>query len=506
MALSCTQPPGKPARTSSSPSEVEASPAIPVVEERRLDSRLDSANLKLVLPPFLESLGAGWGAGYRPSGFVLISAGGQKLYSQALGRANYAEDRKNTPRTPLAIGDLGQLFSALTVLRLVDQGKISLNLSLGKTLPNCPVRLRSTTVRQLLGHTAGLASLPPSLIPAAGVEREEALDLIWKAPPKFEPGENREVSNTGHAVLLALLESVEHKPYVDIVREQVLDPLGLSGTSLGLNPVPTGAAVRYGASPRDGERQRLAPTDLNSLFAFEEWMSTGNDLVRIQEALTQGTLLSEDSTALYLNSGETTQSFGAQEKTHRSLRTFHYGSGGRSAAAVHSEMVSVPDLDLTVLVLSNSAAFDTQAAAEAALEGVLGQAVQPHKPRREVDLDSDIAEHIRGGYLLSPDAQLALEAKGVPARVIHAMSTASIFLNKEQLFFKPARQGAMRMVPSGPTSFVLRGGKATLSFDIHYERPDSTLLTLRQGTLEVEYGRKPARQPKKQAPTDPTDN
>lgn len=464
----------------------------------QLDSRLEPEIIQDQLPPFLDSLGRGWGSGYLPSGFVLVGASGQVLFGQGLGSADYDHSTANDPERPFLVGGIGQLFLALTTLRLVEQDKLSLADPLKKFFPDCPAALSKISVLQWLEHSAGLSRMSPAML-TASVDQTTAqqLETLWQRPTTFAAGSKRQVSNANHAILIAIIESVTGQSYAQLLQSQIVEPLSLKNTAVQSAVNSEEAAIRYGASPQDGQRQRLAAVQWGSLYASEFVQSSALDLLHLSSALTGHQLVTESTAKILSKLRNDDYSLTGRLSSHHGLRTWRYGHGGRTAVGVSSELLHVPQLDLSIVVMSNSGSFDIRATAAAALESALGQAVEPLKPSRKVELNEEIAEHIRGAYLLNNEAQEALATRGVPARAIAAMATASIFLNKDQLFFKPARQGAMLMVPSGPASFVLRGGKATLAFDIDYEHPDDTQLILRQGKITVPYQRKPARQPKK---------
>lgn len=500
----CSQPgsrlePSTPQRSSGKPSGAQVSDSV----SQKLDSRIDQAQLNEQLPPFLSSLGQGWGQGYLPSGIVVVSASRQVLFTKSLGSSNFEEAIPFTVETPLLVGDLGQLLLAIITLRLVEVQTLGLEDNLGKYFPNSPSPIAGITIRRLLELRAGFAGLSPSKrTNSRGQTTAQQLEVLWQgwqAPANRNAKTNatRRSSESHLAVLVAVLEKATGLSYSRLLHKEIIAPLALTHTAVQSEDNAQEAAVRYGADPQNGQRLRLPKLEQGHLFSATLVQTSANDLLTILRAISGRALLSESSREALWKEHHPDAAFGGRLGRHRNLRTLRYGQASRGAVGVRSEVLAVPEMNLNILVLSNSAPFDSRATIEAALEATLGQKVEPLKLQRKVERNRDIAEQVRGAYLLNEEEQASLAARGVSARAIVAMATASIFLNKGQIFFKPARQGAMRMVPSGPTSFVLRGGKATLVFDINVEHPDQTSLTLRQGKIAVEYQRKPARQPKK---------
>ncbi len=460
-----------------------------------LDSRIQPNNLKAQLPAYVASIGKGWGSGYEPTGALLVTASGQRLLTHLFGRANYAEGRANALDTPFALGSITQALTVTGLVVMEQQGLLELSDRLGKHLPECRGPAAKASLAALVEGQAGLGRLGPYKQAQTPEElRALAQQICEQSKPIGKAGAPTSRAPRASFVLLqAVMEKVSSQQYADWMDQNVLRPLGLQSSSFYRGGEPEGAAVRYGVSARDGERERLPEPHL--VPAAEGLFASALDTGRWLRAITRSDALSDEQKARLVGSRSEASLIG-DTTDYRGLRVIVIGGGSRSAMGPRSVVLLVPELELSVIALSNSTGFDAQPVAQAALGAALGEAVEPLKPRAEYELDPDTAERIRGAYFLGEEALAELEAQKIPAKVVHAMQTVSIFLNDEQLFFKPAGRGAVRMVPNGPSSFVLRGGRATLEVDINFEHPDETRLILRQSPLEVEYTRKPARKPK----------
>ncbi|MEU3292130.1 serine hydrolase domain-containing protein [Streptomyces longwoodensis] len=130
------------------------------------------------------------------------------------------------------IGSITKAFTAVLVLRLRDEGVLDLNDPLEKHLPGTGVG--EATLAQLLSHTGGLAAetpapwwerTPGSLRPGLG-------DVLGERPLRHPAGRRHHYSNPGYAVLGALVEQVRGASWEEVLRREVLEPLGLHRTSL----------------------------------------------------------------------------------------------------------------------------------------------------------------------------------------------------------------------------------------------------------------------------------
>ncbi|MCM2427449.1 serine hydrolase domain-containing protein [Streptomyces sp. RKAG337] len=187
--------------------------------------------------------------------------------------------------TQYRIGSLTKTFVAVLVMRLRDEGLLDLADPLGLHLPDTePAR---ATIAQLLAHTSGLAAETPGpwWERTSGELRPELADLLGAAPVKHPAGRVHHYSNPGFALLGALVEKLRGKPWGDVLRAEVLEPLGMTRTTLlPQAPHAGGWAVHPWADVMQPEplhdTGRMAP-------AGQLW-STADDLCRWAVFLTGG--------------------------------------------------------------------------------------------------------------------------------------------------------------------------------------------------------------------------
>ena len=187
--------------------------------------------------------------------------------------------------TQYRIGSITKTFVAVLVMRLRDEGLLALTDPLDKHLPGTPAD--GVTVGQLLAHTSGLAAETPSpwWERTPGDLRPELADVLGPAPVKHPAGRRHHYSNTGYALLGALVEEVRGKPWGEVLQAEVLDPLGMARTSLlPQAPAAGGFAVHPWADvivpEAVQETGRMAP-------AGQLW-STAADLARWAAFLANG--------------------------------------------------------------------------------------------------------------------------------------------------------------------------------------------------------------------------
>ncbi|MEU7720346.1 serine hydrolase domain-containing protein [Streptomyces tibetensis] len=183
------------------------------------------------------------------------------------------------------IGSITKTFTAVLVLRLRDEGALDLNDPLEKHVPGTGVG--EVTVAELLAHTGGLAAETPGpwWERSPGSLRPELADVLGDRPLLTPPGRRFHYSNPGYAVLGALIEKLRGASWEDVLRREVLEPLGLHRTSVRPQaPHAGGWAVHPWADvmlPEPLEDLgRMAP-------AGQLWSTTG-DLARFAAFLLNG--------------------------------------------------------------------------------------------------------------------------------------------------------------------------------------------------------------------------
>lgn len=239
------------------------------------------------------------------SGTVLLAKGGRPLYRAAFGEANKDFGVRNTIDTKFNLGSMNKMFTAVSVMQLVERGKLSLDDTLGKFLPAGALRpdvLSKVRIKHLLSHTSGLGSYFTPEWDGQSRARYRTVDdwmaLVKNETLAFEPGTQWSYSNTGMLVLGKVIEVVSGKDYFAYVREHVTGPAGMTNTdAYELDRVNKNLAVGYEAeqTPRGTEwRNNIFQHVIRGGPAGGGY-STVDDLTRFAEALKAGKLVSAAS-------------------------------------------------------------------------------------------------------------------------------------------------------------------------------------------------------------------
>src|SRR6186997_3266803 len=170
------------------------------------------------------------------NGSILVSENGRVIYKQGVGLANMEWGIPNTPDTKFRLGSITKQFTATLTLQLVEQGKIKLDGKLSDYLPEYRADIGSkVTIHHLLTHTSGIPSYTDQPGFFENVSRnpykvDEFVKKYASGDLQFEPGSKYSYNNSGYFLLGAIIERITGKPYEQVLKENIFDPLGMKNT------------------------------------------------------------------------------------------------------------------------------------------------------------------------------------------------------------------------------------------------------------------------------------
>ena len=215
-----------------------------------------------------------------PSVSIAVAERGRVTCEVSVGFADIAGGIPATPSTMYSLASISKPFTASAIMRLVEEGKIDLRRPANSYLGEAKLRAfegraEEATIERLLTHTAGLP-LHYQFFYAGGPAVPSMDTAISRyGIIVYPPGERFLYSNFGYGVLERILERVDGRPYADVLRRTVLEPLGLGETivSDGAN-LEGRAALRYG-----NDRVAVLPYSFDHIGASGVW-SSARDLIR----------------------------------------------------------------------------------------------------------------------------------------------------------------------------------------------------------------------------------
>ena len=217
---------------------------------------------------------------------VVVGYGYDKLTSFALGVRNSETKEKLQPDDLFAVGSITKNFTAVTMLLLQEEGKIDLDQTIDKWFPDFE-KGDKITVRMLLNHTSGIQEMTEILDP------EEIVENV-NGRFNFEPGTSWAYINANFVLAGLIMSEVAGKPAHEVIREKIIEPLGLKNTFM------KGFEEHSGADKVSGHTYDAHGSIVPYEYEHKAWtagslVSNVEDLFKYGYALFHGEILSEDS-------------------------------------------------------------------------------------------------------------------------------------------------------------------------------------------------------------------
>jgi CubicO group peptidase (beta-lactamase class C family) len=257
------------------------------MQDKQLANSLD----ELVSPEFKPT---------EPGIAILIAKNRQVVYEKAFGSAN---TELNTPLQPdmvFRIGSITKQFTAIAILQLAEQGKISLQDSLQKYIKDFPSKGYTITIENLLTHTSGIMDYSNAdTTHNPYIEREDftpqrIIKYFNYQPLEFKPGTKYNYSNSGYVLLAYIIEKVTGKNYHDYMEANVINRAGLTHTLYANENTIVPKRVR-GYTRDRGFYENAEYQTLSIGFGCGDLLSTVEDLYQWNNALLDYKLVKKET-------------------------------------------------------------------------------------------------------------------------------------------------------------------------------------------------------------------
>ena len=305
-----------------------------------------------------------------PGACAVVARNGSVLYEKGFGLASLEEHRRVDSTTNFRLASLTKQFTAMAVLILVNDAKLSLKDPLTKFFPDFPSYGSAITVRHLLTHTSGIIDYE-SLLPdsqTVQIHDRDVLRLLSGIDSVyFGPGAQYRYSNSGYALLALIVEKVSGQSFALFLKNHIFDPLGMKNTVAfedGISTVPNRA---FGYSRSDTGWTLTDQSATSAVLGDGGIYSSIHDLLKWDHSLTVGYLvplylLRESWTPVALSDGSKAgYGFGwALSISGRYPRQYHTGS----TRGFRNVIVRYPVQHLTIIVLTNRNEGDLSSLAE----------------------------------------------------------------------------------------------------------------------------------------------
>jgi serine beta-lactamase-like protein LACTB len=325
---------------------------------------------------------------------VAVGVGGDIVWAEGFGWADLENRVPVAPDMTFRIGTVSKALTSAAVGLLLEDGRLKLDDVIQTYVPAFPQKQWPVTLRQLMGHLAGVRNDGGDEGPLFTECCERPVDALQflsghERELLFEPGTQYNYSSYGWILVSAAVEGAANEPFLTFRQRQIFEPLGMDDTRAdaarqAIRNRVTPYFPRFAADPRYG-LHLTRPLDYSCYAGASVFLSTPSDLVRFGMAINSGKLLQPTTVRLLqtpqrLASGhETGYGLGwdLETVTLAGEQTRWVGHDGTSLGGMVASLMTFPEYGIVVSVTANISYADTAAVALKIAQGFAEQGRSP---------------------------------------------------------------------------------------------------------------------------------
>lgn len=385
-----------------------------------------------------------------PGAAALVAINGKIVYLKAFGLANLELNVPMETDNIFEIGSITKQFTAVSILMLMEQGKLNLDDDITKFIEDYPTHGHHISIHHLLTHTSGIKSYTSmdSWAPVwrKDYEPKELIDFFKNEPMDFAPGEEWSYNNSAYFILGYIIEKASGQTYEQFVETNIFEPLGMHSSLYGSNSEIIKKRA-YGYQKR-GDYVNAEYLSLTQPYAAGSLMSTVEDLYIWNRAIRSNKLVKKESidlafTNYQLNNGKKINyGYGWGLNEINGSPTIEH-SGGIFGYLTNS--IYLPNEDVFVAVFSNCDCNDPRQVSTRMAALAINK---PYPDKRDiVPVDDEYLQKLTGVYDFDDG------------------STRIITLEDNQLYSQRTGSTKSKIFPVKKNTFLFENSFATIQFE-----------------------------------------
>jgi CubicO group peptidase (beta-lactamase class C family) len=299
-------------------------------------------------------------SGNVPGASVLVRKNGKAMFAKACGLASLERKTPCSTNTNFRLASVTKSFTAMSVLILAEQGKISLDDPIAKFFPEFPGYGKEITVWHLLTHTSGLPDYEDFIPPGTMIPLSDC-DVLWilrqREKGAFSPGAQFHYSNSGYALLALLVEEASGEIFPAFLRRHIFEPLEMNNTVAHVAGISSVSNRAYGYSSTKNNFQFSDQSITSAVLGDGGIYSSVVDLAKWDAGLDTEKLVSRKMLEQAFSAHSPKSDFGGSGygfgwyigNWRGAKRIWHYGS----TCGFSTHIDRFPEKKLTVIILTN---------------------------------------------------------------------------------------------------------------------------------------------------------
>jgi CubicO group peptidase (beta-lactamase class C family) len=294
-----------------------------------------------------------------PGAAVMVIKNGEITFQKGYGLANIELKQPVIETTNFRLASVTKQFTAMSILLLIERGKLKYNTALKEIFPDFPEFGSKINIRQLLQHTSGLIDYEDLIHDSVTIQLKDkdVLDLMMKTNSTyFEPGSQHKYSNSGYALLALTVEKISEKPFRDFLYDNIFKPLEMENTIAFENNINEVTNRAYGYTITENGVDLTDQSVTSAVLGDGGIYSSLNDLYLWDQSLYTEALIDKKYLQESWTPGKTSDgtefSYGYGwhlEKRYKSDVVFHTGS----TRGFRNIIYRIPEKHFTIVILTN---------------------------------------------------------------------------------------------------------------------------------------------------------
>jgi CubicO group peptidase (beta-lactamase class C family) len=352
---------------------------------------------------FVDSIMNGNYKSNEPGAVLLIAKNGQPVFRKAYGLASVELNIPNKPEFVFHIGSMSKQFTAVCILKLGQEGKLSLQDEITKYLPDFNTHGRKITIENLLTHTSGFidAQEKKDWIGSKRIDqsRDDLLNTFMNDSLLFEPGTDWHYSNSNYMVAGWIVEKISGLSLHEYLQQNILTPLAMSHTFTG-NDESIFVNVVNGYDREAGKTRPTRYMSSTWYYGNGQMLSNVDDLLKWDNALYTDNVIKKEwlekawKPFVLKNEQATNYGFGWSNNIFNGLQIIEHGGGVNGFV---SDGIRIPSQQLYVVMLANTTSVWSVPITSAIALHITGQTLK--KPKF-INVDKKDLESYTGVYAL----------------------------------------------------------------------------------------------------------
>jgi len=386
-------------------------------------------NIKEKLGDYFDSLFVH----HKVMGSFAFAENERPTFVKVIGFADVEKQQKANVNTQYRIGSISKTFTAVLVMKAVEEKKISLNQKLSEFYPEIP-NANKITIENLLQHRTGIHNLTNEAeywqYNTKPQTESSLVNIIKKYKSDFEPGSKHEYSNSNYILLGFILEKTYKKSYAELIKAKITKPLKLTLTEVG-GKIDTSKDQAKSYQFINGKYEVSNETDMSIPIGAGNIISTPRDLLEFILGLENGKLIKKENVDKMKNFIDN-YGYGLVKVPFDKYSGFGHTGGIDN---FRSALFYFPDLKTAISFTTNQADMDTNEISIKMVEAAMGKDFKmPSFETIEIS-EADLQKFV--GNYASPD---------VPLKI-------NIFIKDKKLMAQATGQGAFPLEATSETSF-----------------------------------------------------